>query len=764
MTKLRYITAGGLKNIAGTVFVALLLAACTQERSTEPVDYVNPNMGGISHLLVPTYPTVHLPNSMLRVTPLRREYTSSRIEGLPVFQTAHRGSQAFAIFPFVGDEVPGSYSYDCEKMTPYSYEVCLDEQETFVRYAVSHRSAVCTFRYSSDSCGIAVRVKEGKLDCSADGVEGVCELGEGTSAYVKMVFSPSPLSSTLADGGKMAVLKFDSPAVTARYGVSFIDVRQADSNMQTEISGKSIDEVAAQGRAIWNDALSKIEVNGAGDDEKAVFYTSLYRVYERMVNISEGGRFWCAADKAVHEDGGRPYYTDDWFWDTYLAAHPLRTIIDPETEEDMIASVVKYASLSEKGWLPTFPQVKGDNHGMNCNHGIAVIADALAKGLNDFDREAAYEACRRALLNKTLIPWSDAESTALDRFYFEKGYFPSLSPGETETCSVVNSFEKRQPVAVTLGTAYDSWCLAGIAERLGKSSDAALFRKGSYNYRNLFNPRTRFFHPKDSRGQFIEPFDYTWSGDYGFRDAYDENNGWIYRWQVPHNIADLISLYGGKEQFCEDLLLTFSKELNTSKNNFYGPNPDHSALVGQFSMGNEPCTIVPYLFCYAGKPWLTQKYTRSLLNMWFRNDLLGEPGDEDGGGMSAFAVFSMMGFYPLTPGLPMYVLTSPVFEEISLRTGSGKTFRIVCDNYSPDNKYIQSAVLNGESLNRCWLSHSEVMDGGELRLTMGPRPCRTWASAPESCPPSLRMPEPPQSSYADYVRVHSSDEKVTQNQ
>lgn len=730
-----------LKNIAGTVLAAVLLAGCAEEGSVEPVDYVNPYMGNISHLLVPTYPTVHLPNSMLRVTPLRREHTSMRIAGLPVFQTAHRGQQAFALFPFVGDDVPDSYSYDCEKTTPYSYEVCLDEQETFVRYAVSHRSAVCTFRYDSGAPGIAVRVKKGRLECSGNVVEGSCELVKRARAYMNMTFSPSPVSSSVRDDGRTVVLKFDSPEITARYGVSFIDAEQAGRNMRTEIAGKGIDEVAEEGRKVWNAALSKIEISGADEDEKTVFYTSLYRIYERMVNISEDGRYWSAADKSVHEDGGRPYYTDDWFWDTYLAAHPLRTIIDPETEEDMIASVVKYASLSEKGWIPTFPQVTGDNHGMNCNHGIAVIADALAKGLDGFDLDAAYDACRRALLNKTLVPWSDAEANELDRFYLEHGYFPALRPGERETCPAVDAFEKRQPVAVTLGTAYDWWCMAGIAEALGKSEDADFFRAGSYNYRHLFNAETRFFHPRDSRGRFIEPFDYTWYGGYGFREAYDENNGWIYRWQVPHNIADLVSLYGGNEQFCEDLLLTFSKEFKVSKNNFYGPNPDHSALVGQFSMGNEPCTPVPYLFCYAGKPWLTQKYTRTLLDMWFRNDLLGEPGDEDGGGMSAFVVFSMMGFYPVTPGLPMYVLTSPVFRETSVHTGSGKTFRVVCDNYAPDNKYIQSAELNGRPLDRCWISHGEVMDGGLLRLTMGPRPCRTWASAPECCPPSFRMPE-----------------------
>lgn len=729
-------------NIIAAAFVATAFCAgCATVEEKEAVDYVNPYIGSISHLLVPTYPTVHLPNSMLRVVPMRKEYSSMRIDALPVFVTAHRGQQTFGLFPFSGDELPSGYSYDCEKTTPYNYEIILDEYDINVRYAVSRRSAIYEFHYPATDAGVAVKVSSGCLKYEDNLLSGACDLVKGAKAYMAMVFSPSPISAELMDNGKSVILKFDTDNVTASYGVSFIDEAQAGYNMSCEIGGKDISQVSDEGRAIWNEALSKIEAKGSDDNDKTVFYTSLYRVYERMVDISEYGRYWSAADKSVHNGEGRAYYTDDWFWDTYLAAHPLRTIIDPETEGDMISSVVNYASLSEKGWLPTFPQVSGDNHGMNCNHGIAVIADAVAKGIDNFDMDAAYNACRRALLNKTLVPWSDEESCELDSFYLEKGYFPALRPDERENCKIVNDFEKRQPVAVTLGSSYDWWCMANLAEALGKTRDAEFFREGSFNYRNLFNHDTRFFHPKDSKGRFIEPMDYTWYGGYGFREAYDENNGWIYRWQVPHNIADLISLYGGKEQFCDDLLLTFSKDLKTSKNNFYGPNPDHSALVGQFSMGNEPCTIIPYLFCYAGKPWLTQKYTRALLKMWFRNDLLGEPGDEDGGGMSAFALFSMMGFYPVTPGLPMYVLTSPSFPDITIHTGSGKTFRILCENWSEENKYIQSARLNGKALERCWISHTEVMEGGCLSFVMGPRPLKNWASTPESCPPSFKMPK-----------------------
>jgi predicted alpha-1,2-mannosidase len=235
---------------------------------------------------------------------------------------------------------------------------------------------------------------------------------------------------------------------------------------------------------------------------------------------------------------------------------------------------------------------------------------------------------------------------------------------------------------------------------------------------------------------FIEPFDYRWSGGQGARDAYDENNGWIYRWDVPHDIHGLVELMGGPESFVNELERMYDTPLGKSKYEFYYSLPDHTGNVGQFSMANEPCLHIPYLYNYAGQPWRTQKRTRTLLEQWFRNDLMGVPGDEDGGGMSAFVVFSMMGFYPVTPGLPVYVLTSPVFEKVSVDVGGGKKFEVACTNWSPDNIYIQSATLNGEALNNSWISHEAIVDGGKLELEMGRYPNKAWASALENRPPS----------------------------
>jgi predicted alpha-1,2-mannosidase len=321
-------------------------------------------------------------------------------------------------------------------------------------------------------------------------------------------------------------------------------------------------------------------------------------------------------------------------------------------------------------------------------------------------------------------------------FYQEKGYYPALYPDDEETVKEVHPKEKRQPVAVTLGTCYDDWCLAQIAKELGKTADYEYFLKRSYNYRNIYNAETAFFHPKDKAGKFIEPFDYRFSGGQGARNYYDENNAWVYRWDVPHNPADLIYLMGSPENFVRNLDQTFREPLGTGKYVFYAQLPDQTGNVGQFSMANEPSLHIPYLYNYAGQPWKTQKRIRDLLNQWFRNDLMGVPGDEDGGGMSAFVVFSAMGFYPVTPGLPVYNIGSPLFENIKINLGNNRTFEIIAKNASKENKYIQSATLNGKEWTKPWFSHDDIKNGGSMELIMGDKANEDWGIKPEDVPPS----------------------------
>ena len=751
------------KNVKSTLVVlasTFLLSACTPTATDNntpalsPIEYVNPYVGNISHLLVPTFPTIHLPNSMLRVYPERADFTGDRLNGLPIVVTNHRETSAFNLTPYQGPEsglkpvIP--LSYDQERLRPYRYQVYLDNANVEVDFAPSHQSAVYNLTFEKqEPTYLIFNTRRGELKVEGNAVSGYQYIDNKTKVYLYAEVDKTPekvgvLANGSIDAGQSQksgenaaiVLAFPAQAgnIGVRYGVSFIDVEQAKKNLQREISAYDVNVVAKAAQDIWNRTLGKIKVEGGSEDDKVVFYTSLYRCYERPICLSEDGRYYSATDGKVHDDEGQPFYTDDWIWDTYRGAHPLRALIETEMEGNIIKSYLRIAQEGGKNWMPTFPEVIGDTHRMNSNHGVATVIDAYRKGVRGFDLDEAYEACRKAIEEKTLIPWSNAPAGWLDDFYKEHGYIPALRPGEKETVPNVSMWEKRQPVAVTLGTAYDQWCLSQIAQELGKREEAEHYLKCSYNYRNLFNPETHFFHPKDKDGKFIEPLDYRYDGGLGARDYYDENNAYVYRWDVQHNVADLISLVGGNETFTAALDSMFNTPLGMSKWQFYSTLPDHTGNVGMFSMANEPSMHVPYLYNYAGKPWMTQKRVRTLLNQWFRNDLMGMPGDEDGGGLASFVVFSQMGFYPVTPGMPSYNIGSPVFTNMKMTLSNGKTFEIKANNASAENKYIQSARLNGKELNQAWFNHSDIMDGGVLELEMGPKANKAWGV--ETPPPS----------------------------
>ena len=750
-----------MRNIQNFLLGALaLLVSCSTPNVTEktPVDYVNPYMGNISHLLVPTFPTIHLPNSMLRVYPERPDYTSDQIKGLPLIVTSHRGSSAFNLSPYQGREETlrpvVNYTYDNEVIKPYYYRVYLDEQNTDIKYAPSHQSAQYEISYEKDASVYLIKKnKNGAMRVNDNTVSGYQQLENNTRVYLYLETENKPEKTGVLQDNKLnteldtirgnnacVALYFGDKAQVQkiRYGISFISEEQAKSNMEREQKFYDVNALAEAGKKVWNDALGKIEVQSPDENEKTIFYTSLYRCYERPVNISEDGRYFSAFDGKVHEDGGNAFYTDDWIWDTYRATHPLRVLIDTLTETNVIRSYILMAEQMGDMWMPTFPEITGDSRRMNSNHAVATVADAYAKGLRGFDLEKAYLVCKKGIEEKTLAPWSGKPAGWLDDFYKKNGYIPALAPGEKETVPEVHHFEKRQPIAVTLGTSYDQWCLSQIAEDLGKKDDAEHYLKCSYNYRNVYNPETQFFHPKDKNGKFIEPFDYRFSGGQGAREYYGENNAWVYRWDVPHNVGDLIAIMGGTDRFIENLNQTFREPLGRGKYSFYAQLPDHTGNVGQFSMANEPSLHIPYLYNYAGQPWMTQKRIRTLLKEWFRNDLMGVPGDEDGGGMSAFVAFSSMGFYPVTPGSPTYNIGSPMFPYVKMTLSNGKIFEIIAENCSDENKYIQSATLNGKELNQPWFNHSDIANGGKLVLKMGDKANKAWGSDLKNVPPSAK--------------------------
>jgi predicted alpha-1,2-mannosidase len=342
--------------------------------------------------------------------------------------------------------------------------------------------------------------------------------------------------------------------------------------------------------------------------------------------------------------------------------------------------------------------------------------------------------------------------TPLDHVYLEKGFFPALAKDETESVKEVNPFEKRQAVAVTLEAAYDDWCTAEMAKIVNKTDDYAYFMKRAHNYQNVFDARVGFMAPKTADGNWRftpEEFNPTYAGGQGGRDYYTEENAWIYTFHVQQDVAGLINLMGGRENFAAKLDTLFTQQYgglhgdagrgaaDGTKFFFLSWFPDMTGLIGQYAQGNEPSFHIPYLYNYAGQPWKTQRKVREIMKIWYNAGPLGIPGDEDQGEESAWYVLSAMGFYTVCPGRPVYDIGSPIFDETRITLGNGKVFTIAARNVSAPNKYIQSATLNGKPLNRPWFTHADIANGGTLVLQMGPRPNTAWGSSPDAAPPSL---------------------------
>ena len=722
------------------LFALLAFINLIGQQAPKPVDYVNTRIGNMSHLLVPTFPTTHLPNGMIRMIPAHRDFVTVKMDGLPLNVPSHRQGEVLLLKPFAGDIAKLSpsiqYNYDFEVSKPYYYTVLLDDYNIKVEFAPAAKSGIYNLSFMDDEPAyIMIATKgSGDIQVRSETISGY-ENYNGIKHYFYLEFEKKPIQSGRMDTGKNSAVyvRFSDKNVAARYAVSYISVEQAQKNLRKEIKSYDLQAVSNAARMAWNEQLGKIKIEGGSEDQKTTFYTALYRSYERPVNISEDGKYFSGFDKKIHEDNGIPFWTDDWIWDTHLALHPLRTILNPRQEEEVLHSYIRM--YEQSGWMPTFPAVFGDMHAMNGNHAAITFADALQKGLK-FDVGKAFEGMKQTVLTETMIPWKRGPKTALDDFYQQHGWFPALHPGQEENIKEVNSFELRQAVAVTQAASYDDWAIARLAKKLSKKDEFDYFEKRSYNYRNLFNKKTGFFHPKDSAGNFIEPFDYIFSGGIGARAYYDENNAWTYIWDVKQDIADLINLFGGNLPFTAKLDRLFVEDLKKPRWQYYAVMPDATGNVGQFVMGNEPSFHIPYLYNYVGQPWKTQKRIRMLMESWFRNDLMGICGDEDGGGMSAFYVFSAMGFYPPSAGIPVYTIGSPLFTKVTINLDSGKKFTVIAKNSSWSNKYIIAAKLNGKDLNRTWFTHQDIVNGGVLELQMSNIPNKNWAIGADAAPPS----------------------------
>jgi predicted alpha-1,2-mannosidase len=710
------------------------------------VDYVDPAIGGQGFLLEPTRPTVHLPNSMVRVYPVRKDQLDDQIRSFPLTIISHRLGELFWLMPCDGTPDAGAWNhpaaYDQEKLTPYYLSTRFDDSLIQTEFTATERCGYFRFSFPSGKSTVLLANRmAGELAGSSNGITGM-ERFHDMQVFVQGEFSAPVKIQSSVEGDRTRLVisgQAGKNVLEFRYGVSFISVEQARKNLEREIETRSFEQVKRNARGRWEKVLGQVKVEGGTEAQRRVFYTALYRCYERMVNITEDGKYYSAFDHQVHQDA-RPFYVDNWLWDTYRALQPLQTLLNPEMQADQIQSYVRM--YEQSGWMPSFAVLWGDYPCMTGNHAAAWMADAWFKGVQNFDVKTAYAGVRKNSVEATILPWRNGPQTSLDKFYADHGYLPALRPGETETVAEVHPFERRQSVAVTLAQSYDDWCIAQLARASGNDADYPFFLKRAGNYKNVFRQDKNSVWPKDAEGNWIEPFDPKFSGGMGGRDYTTENNAYTYDWDVQHDLDGLFELMGGRTKAEAKLDQLFREGLDRSKYEFWSKFPDASGLVGQFSMGNEPSFAIPYIYNHLGAPWKTQKRVRMLLDTWFTDTLLGIPGDEDGGGMSAFVVFSMIGLYPVTPGVPVYDLTSPVFDRVTIRLHNGKTFSIVCRNNSPDNKYIQSIKLNGQSQSHVWIKHADVLNGGTLELQLGNTPNTALGSNPVDLPPSAMALDP----------------------
>jgi len=738
-----------LKSVALTALCSnVIIEACYAQNKQDNLKYIDPRIGNVGQLLEPTRPTMHLPNQMIRVYPNRADYIDDQISSFPLNMVSHRLGEVFAIKP---DDKPLTldswnkrmpYDNDLEITRPWYYSTYLIDNDITVEFTPGKKVGDYKFSFPAKTAAKSILFNvynDGDAKWSFTGaneVTGMETYHDDIKIYVYGQFNAKGTAGVIKDGvlsgetsveGKNArsfiTFTADAPdIIDFKYAISYVSAEQAKQNFKDEFTGVDFATLMQAGKSVWAKVVGQIEVEGGTEAQRRSFYTALYRSNERMVDINEDGHYYSGYDKKVH-DSTKPFYVDDWVWDTYLALHPLRAILNPAMESDMLNSYVNM--YQQSGWMPTFPVLFGDNPCMNGFHSTVMFLDDYRKGIRGFDAEKAYEGIVKNATQATMLPWENGPKCELDDFYYKNGYFPALQKGEKETVSLVHSFEKRQAVAVTLGGSYDDWAVGQLAEELKKPTDQAIFAKRGANYKNLWNDEKKMFMPKDKDGNWIN-IDPKFDGGMGGRDYYDENNGWTYLWQVQEDIPGLINLMGGNEGLQAKLDQTFRESLDRSKYEFWAKFPDATGLVGQYSMGNEPSFHIPYLYNYAGAPWKTQKRIRFLLDVWYKDNIFGIPGDEDGGGMSAFVVFSSMGFYPVTPGKPVYAIGSPVFSKVTINLPNGKQFKVVANNCSVINKYIQSARFNGQVLNKPWFTHQQLTTGGVLELEMGPKPNKQW--------------------------------------
>ena len=506
-----------------------------------------------------------------------------------------------------------------------------------------------------------------------------------------------------AEGGDIGVdLGFannDSKTqIGLKLAISYVSIENARANLEAEAGSKQFDEILTMAQIAWEGKLSLIKIDGATKAQRTIFYTALYRSFQMPTVFNDVNGEYFGFDKQVHQSSGFRYFTDLSLWDTFRTLHPLYNIIAPEDQRDMMISLVRMAK--EGGWLPRWPSGNGYTGSMLGTPADITITDAWLKGIRDFDIEYAYQAMRNTALGPT---------PRGSEFSGRRGIGPYL---EYQYCPA-DMMDKA--VSKTLEYAWADYSIGQLAQALGKKEDAILFAEHAQYYRNTWNQETKYFHPRNANGDFVEDFKpllLTYLDRTGkYTDDYVEGSALQWRWVVPFDAQGLISLFDSPEFFASELNDFFTKA--DPKMGKWNPGP-------YYWHGNEPDIHAAYLFNEAGRPYLTQKWVRWILDNKYDTSYKGLDGNDDGATLSSWYIFSSMGFYPIA-GSDIYQLGAPLFKEVEVDM-NGKMLKIVAENYSSGNFYVKKAWLNDTLLNRTWFRHSEIAEGGVLRFEMTATP------------------------------------------
>ena len=499
----------------------------------------------------------------------------------------------------------------------------------------------------------------------------------------------------------------ESRQIELKVALSGVSTEGALKNLRAETDGRNFDQIAANAADDWERELSIIDIEGT-DDQLAMFYTSLYHtMINPSVYMDVDGKYR-GLDHNIHQADGFTNYTVFSTWDTFRAEHPLMNLLFPQRSADIVNSFLAHQQQSVHNMLPVWSHMGNENWCMIGYHGVSVVGDYLTKG-DAIDAAAAFKAMDETANNPRYLAMND---------YLNLGYVPFDHNGSA--------------VSVTLEYAYDDWCLYNQAKRMGNQAKADEYLKRALSYHNVFDPAISFSRPRYSDGSWKEPYSITnCSGE-----GYLEGNAMNYAFFVPHDVKGLIGSMGGDKKFIANLDRLFNTDLDPAD---YAETEDVTAegLIGSYNHGNEPCQNIPYMYAWSSEPWKTQLWVREVLNRMYRNNIDGLCGNDDCGQMSAWYVFSALGFYPVCPGTDQYVIGAPYMPYASVQLPEGKTLEIKAPGVSDKNRYIKSVKLNGKPYDKTYFTHSDLMAGGTIEFEMAAKPNRSRGIAPETKPYSL---------------------------